>query len=153
MSQVLIALSMWLHTLGTVVLIGHHLMLSLIYLPVLASNNGTILSQISKRSRPWMYISLLIFLFTGSYFTLADPNYLGFADFGNVWGILMLVKHLLILGMIGMGFWFNALLRVGPMMRSNNGAEPAFRRFRLYVNLMAISGILVLLLTAVAQVE
>ena len=65
----------------------------------------------------------------------------------------MLVKHLIIVGMVGMGFWFNAILRVGPMMRSNNGAEQAARRFRLYVNLMAISGVLVLLLTALAQVE
>ena len=153
MSQVLIALSMWLHTFGTIILIGHYLLLSLIYLPALASNHKTILSQISKRSRPWMYISLLIFLFTGSYLTLADPNYLGFADVGNVWGILMLVKHLLILGMIGMGFWFNAILRVGPLMSSTSGAEQATRRFRLYANLMAISGMLVLLLTAIAQVE
>ena len=153
MSQVLIALSMWLHTLGTIILIGHYLLLSLIYLPALASNHRTILSEISKRSRPWMYISLLIFLFTGSYLTFADPNYLGFADFGNVWGILMLVKHLLILGMIGMGFWFNAILRIGPMMRSNNGAGQAILRFRFYANLMAISGVLILLLTALAQVE
>lgn len=100
-----------------------------------------------------MYIALLIFALTGIYLTLADPNYLGLANFGNVWGILMLVKHLIIVGMIGMGFWFNAILRVGPMMRSNSGAEQAVRRFRLYVNLMAISGILVLLLTAVAQLE
>jgi hypothetical protein len=92
-------------------------------------------------------------MFTGTYLTLADPNYLGFADFGNVWGILMLIKHVLILAMIGMGFWFNAVLRVGPMMRSNNGAELASRRFRLYANLMAISGVLVLLLTALAQIE
>ena len=153
MSQILIALSTWIHMLGTVVLIGHYLLLSLIYLPVLASNNRTILSEISKRSRPWMYISLLIFVFTGIYLTLADSNYLGFANFGNVWGILMLVKHLLILGMIGMGFWFNAILRVGPMMSSNSGAEQATRRFRLYTNLMAASGVLVLLLTALAQVE
>jgi uncharacterized membrane protein len=153
MSQILIALSIWLHNLGTVILIGHHVLLSLVYLPVLASNNRTILSEISKRSRPWMYISLLIFMLTGTYLTLADPNYLGFADFGNVWGILMLVKHLLIVGMIGMGFWFNAILRVGPMMSSNSGAELALRHFRSYANLMAILGVLVLLLTAFAQVE
>jgi hypothetical protein len=65
----------------------------------------------------------------------------------------MLVKHILIVGMNGLGFWFNAILRVGPMMSSNNSAEVAIRRFRLYSNLMAISGILVLLLTALAQVE
>lgn len=153
MSQVLIALSMWFHNIGTIILIGHYLILSLIYLPVLAGNNPSILSEISKRSRTWMYIALSIFALTGIYLTLADPNYLGLANFGNVWGILMLVKHLIIVGMIGMGFWFNAILRVGPMMRSNSGAEQAVRRFRLYVNLMAISGILVLLLTAVAQLE
>jgi len=153
MSSILIAISIWLHNIGTIVLIGHYLLLSLLYIPVLKNEKATILSEISKRSRLWMYASLLIFAVTGTYLTFADPNYLGFANFGNVWGIFMLIKHLLILGMIAMGFWFNAILRVGPMMRSNNGAEQAMLRFRLYANLMAISGVLVLLLTALAQVE
>jgi uncharacterized membrane protein len=153
MSSILIAISIWLHNIGTIVLIGHYLLLSLLYIPILKNEKATILSEISKRSRLWMYASLLIFAVTGTYLTFADPNYLGFANFGNVWGILMLIKHLLILGMIAMGFWFNAILRVGPMMRSNNGAEQAMLRFRLYANLMAISGVLVLLLTALAQVE
>ena len=153
MSSILIAISIWLHNIGTIVLIGHYLLLSLLYIPILKNEKATILSEISKRSRLWMYASLLIFAVTGTYLTFADPNYLGFANFGNVWGIFMLIKHLLILGMIAMGFWFNAILRVGPMMRSNNGAEQAMLRFRLYANLMAISGVLVLLLTALAQVE
>ena len=153
MSSILIAISIWLHNIGTIVLIGHYLLLSLLYIPILKNEKATILSEISKRSRLWMYASLLIFAVTGTYLTFADPNYLGFANFGNVWGILMLIKHLLILGMIVMGFWFNAILRVGPMMRSNNGAEQAMLRFRLYANLMAILGVLVLLLTALAQVE
>ena len=55
--------------------------------------------------------------------------------------------------MIGMGFWFNAIMRVGPLMSSNTGAEAALVRFRWYVNTMAICGVLVLLLTALAQVE
>lgn len=153
MTQILVAFSVWLHALATVIFIGHYLLLSLIYLPALAANNPAILSEISKRSRRWLYISILSFTITGIYLTFADPNYLGFADFGNLWGILMLVKHLLILGMIAMGFWFNACLRVGPMMSSNNRAEQAISQFRSYSNLMAISGILILLLTALAQVE
>jgi putative copper export protein len=84
---------------------------------------------------------------------LIDPGYLGFMNFGNLWGILMLVKHVLVFGMIAVGFWFNAFLRVGPMMASNNNADLGIRRFRMYSNLMAISGVLVLLLTALAQVE
>jgi hypothetical protein len=55
--------------------------------------------------------------------------------------------------MLAMGFWFNAILRVGPMMSSNSGAVQATGRFRLYVNLMAISGVLVMLLTSLAQLE
>lgn len=153
MSQILIALSVWLHALGTVVLIGHYLLLSVIYLPVLEKNSGTTLSEISKRSRSWMYISLVVFAITGIYLMFADPNYLGVGDFGNLWSIMMLLKHVLILGMIAMGFWFNAILRVGPMMSSNTGVELATRRFRLYANLMAIAGVWVLLFTALAQME
>jgi uncharacterized membrane protein len=153
MSQILISLSVWLHAIGTVILIGHYFLLSVIYLPVLEKNGGVFLSQVSKRSRPWMYASLVIFMVTGVYLTFADPYYLGVGDFGNLWTVLMLIKHVLIVGMIGMGFFFNGLLRVGPMMSSNNGAELAIRRFRLYSNLMAISGVLVLLLTTLAQAE
>jgi uncharacterized membrane protein len=153
MSQILIALSFWLHSLATIVFIGHYLLLALIYLPVLSSAGGTVLSEVSKRSRSWLYVSLLIFALTGVYLTFVDPNYLGIGDFGNIWSILMLVKHILILAMIGMGFWFNAILRVGPLMVSNSGAAQAFARFRQYSNLMAITGILVLLLTAISQAQ
>ena len=83
---------------------------------------------------------------------LIDSGYLGFMDFGNFWGIVMLVKHILVFAMIVLGFWFNAILRVGPMMSSNH-PEQAIARFRQSVNVMAICGVLVLLLTALAQVE
>lgn len=151
MSQILISLSTWLHAIATVVFIGHFALLAGIYLPAL-SKNGNALSEISKRSRPWMYASLLVFAITGTHLMIIDSGYLGFMDFGNYWGIVMLVKHILVFAMIGMGFWFNAILRVGPMMSSNN-PEQAIARFRRYVNAMAICGVLTLLLTALAQVE
>ena len=156
MSQTLTALSFWLHALGTVLLIGHYLLLSLIYLPVFVKNqadplSGTILSEISKRSRSWLYGSMLIFAITGIYLTFVDPNYLGIGNFSNLWAILMLVKHILILAMIAMGFWFNGILRVGPLMSSNTGSTRAIARFRQYSNLMAITGVLILLLTAISQ--
>ena len=153
MTQALIVLSMWLHALGTVVFIGHYLLLSLIYLPALDDDNRAIFSKISMKSRRWLYLSLVVFSLTGVYLTFVDPNYLGLANFGNLWGVLMLIKHLLIVGMIAMGFWANAFLRVGPMMSSSNNAELAFRRFRRYSSVMAILGVLILLLTALAQVE
>jgi len=151
MSQLLISLCYWLHALATVVFIGHFVMLAGIYMPAL-SKNGTVLSEISKRSRPWMYASLIVFMVTGIYLMLIDPNYQGIGNFSNFWAVTMLIKHILILGMIALGFWYNAILRVGPMMSSNN-PEQAITRFRKYVNAMAVCGVLVLLLTALAQVE
>ena len=155
MPQILLSLSTWLHALATVIFIGHYLLLTLIYLPVLAKapSGGTLLSAISKRSRSWMYVSLIVFAVTGIYLTFADSNYLGLGNFGNVWGVLMLVKHILILAMIVMGGYFNAILHVGPLMSSNSGAEQAIARFSSYSKWMAGSGALVLLLTALAQFE
>lgn len=151
MTQLLISLSYWLHALATVVFIGYFVLLAGVYLPAL-SKNGTALSEISKRSRLWLYASLIIFMITGIYLTFIDPNYQGIGNFSNFWAVMMLVKHILIVGMIGMGFWYNAILRVGPVMSSNN-PEQAIVRFRNYVNVMAVCGVLVLLLTALAQVE
>lgn len=151
MSQILISLSYWLHALATVIFIGHYLLLAIIYLPAL-SKNGPALSEISKRSRYWLYASLIVFMVTGIYLTFVDPNYQGIGNFNNFWAVMMLVKHILIVGMIGLGFWYNAILRVGPLMSSNN-PEQAIVRFRKYVNVMAVCGVLVLLLTALAQVE
>ena len=154
MSLVLNSLSLWLHSLASIVFIGYFLLLALIFLPaLLTTENGPALSAISKRSRPWLYTSLLVFIITGVYLMLINPNYLGLGNFSNFWAIVMLVKHILIVGMIAIGFWFNAILRVGPMQTSKNSAALALTRFRQYVNAMTISGVLVLLLTALAQVQ
>ena len=151
MTQFLISISTWLHAIATVIFIGHFVLLAGIYIPAL-SKNGPALSEISKRSRPWMYASLLVFAVTGTYLMLIDSGYLGFMEFGNFWGVVMMLKHLLVFAMIGMGFWYNAIMRVGPMMSSNN-PEQAIARFRTYVNTMAVCGVLVLLLTALAQIQ
>jgi uncharacterized membrane protein len=157
MSQFFFSLSLWLHSLAMIVFIGHYMLLSIIYLPALRQTTldvaGPILSGFSKQSRRWMYISLVLFFLTGIYLMFVDPNYMGVGNFGNLWAVMMLVKHILVLVMIGAGFWFNAIWRVGPMLSSRSGAEQAYGRFKLYVNIMSISGALVLLLTAIAQIQ
>lgn len=151
MSQLLLSISTWLHALATVVFIGYFVLMAVIVLPAL-SKNGSALSEISKRSRLWMYASLIVFAITGTHLMLIDSGYLGFMNFGNFWGVVMLVKHILVFAMIAMGFGYNAILRVGPMMSSNN-PEKAIVNFGRYINTMAICGVLVLLLTALAQIQ
>lgn len=156
MTFVLIATANTLHALATIVLIGHFVLLSGLYLPVLTRERADraglqLLSEISQRSRPWLYAALVAFAVTGVYLTLVDPLYLGLGNFGNAWGVLMLVKHVLILGMIAVGFWCNAVLRVGPLLASNAPAAVTVAGFRRYAWLMTGLGIVIIVLTAMAQ--
>ncbi len=158
MTTILTAVSLWLHSLATVVLIGHYILLALVYLPVFSRHQsdpaaGAILSGISRQSRPWMYASMLVFILTGTYIMLINPSYLGVGDFGNLWAVMMLVKHILVVGMIGLGFWYNGILHVGPQLQFSAGKPGPIARFRQYTVLMAVAGALVLLLTSIAQAQ
>ena len=155
MTQLLIATSTALHALSTLIFIGHYLLMSLIYLPALSTMDAgpKALGEMSRRSRRWLYASILVFFVTGVHLMLADPNYQGIGNFSNPWAMLMLVKHIVILVMIGLGFWFNALQRVGPAMRSNSGAAQGVAAFRRYSSIMTVCGVLVLALTALSQAQ
>ncbi len=155
MAQILVDFSVWLHSLAAVIFIGFYVVLALLFVPAFAkeleSGRGTIITAISRRSRTWLYASALVFAATGLHLMLVNKNYLGIGRFDNAWSILMLVKHCVIFVMIVIGFWFNAIQRVGPLASSNSGAAQAFAGFRVYVNWMAICGVVVLLLTAMTQ--
>ena len=155
MTQILLATSTTLHALALIIFIGHYLLMSLIYLPALSTldNGGKALGEMSARSRRWLYLSILVFAATGVHLTLVDPNYMGIGNFSNPWALLMLIKHLVIVVMIGLGFWYNMLQRVGPAMRSNSGAAQGVAKFRQHSNIMAVCGVLVLALTALSQVQ
>jgi uncharacterized membrane protein len=153
MSPLITASAIWLHNLATVVFIGYFVVLAVICLPALdacAETRAAAISAISKRSRPWLYGSLVVFALSGSYLTLTDPAYMGLGNFTSPWALLMLAKHLLIVAMLAFGFWFNAILRVGPQAASNAGAA-AIARFRNYARLQALTGAAVLLMTGIAQ--
>ncbi len=155
MSQLLLATSTTLHALAMIIFIGHYMLMSLIYVPALSTldNGPKALGEMSRRSRGWLYGSILVFFVTGVHLLLVDPNYMGIGNFSNPWAVLMLIKHIIILVMIGLGFWFNALQRVGPTMRSNSAAAQGVAKFHQYSNSMAVCGVLVLALTALSQVQ
>ncbi len=157
MSQLLNELSMWLHSLATVVFVGYYILLVIVWMPALKTQAqpaaGAALSAISKQSRSWIYAALAVFAVTGAYSTLVDPNYLGLGNFSNPWSIAMLLKHVFVIAMVGLGWWFNAVMRVGPMASSPNSGAQAFERFRSHANVMAGLGVAVLLLSAFSQAQ
>ncbi len=156
MAQFLQESSVLLHALATVVFIGYYTLLAFIILPALQAQpdvktSGYVLSLISKLSRGWLYAALIVFAITGAYLTLVDPNYRGLGNFSNPWALAMLAKHTVVFVMVLLGFWFNAILRVGPLASSNTGVERAFSLFRSHATTMAALGLVVLILTAFSQ--
>ena len=154
MTPILLVASIWLHALATVFLIGQYTLLSLIYLPVFTrrlegSALGAVLEAVAGRARPFIFGSLGIFIVTGIYLILGDANYIGFGDFGNAWSVVLLVKHVLVFAMIGIGVYIDR--GVLTRLAEASTMETATRRLRPAVNAMTVCGFIVLLLTAAAQ--
>ena len=153
MSIFLIALSTWLHTLATVVFIGHYLFLGLVYLPVFerqakGSALRELLEQVSARLRPYFGSSLLIFLVTGTHLMLVNEDYLGLGNFfGNAWSILIVIKHVLVLAFLALAIFSERAI----MAKISDNNPQALGQFRLALGANLFLGFLILLLTTAAQ--
>ncbi len=153
MSQIISGLSVWLHTLATVVFIGHYLFLSQVYLPVLerrAQGNGlrAMLEEVSSRLRPYFGSSLLIFIITGTYLMLINKSYLGLGQFfGNAWSALIVIKHFIVVA-----FLVLAILSERAFLTQISDKKPeALKQFRWALNINMFLGLVILLLTSFAQ--
>lgn len=154
MNQFLIVISTIFHSLATIIFIGYFFIMLVLIDPILVHNESTglqMLSEISKRSRWWLYAALGVLALTGVHLTLGDANYSGIGQFNTPWSILMLVKHIVILIMLILGFWFNAIRRVGKGLLSTSNALMAVIRFKRYIFYMSLCGVVILVLTAIGQ--
>ena len=153
MLNLLVAFSNWLHILATIVMIGYHFLTSLIYLPVLerhlqANALRGLLEQVSARLRPFFGGSLLIFLVTGTHLMLINRNYLGLGNFfANPWSVLIVIKHVLIVAFLAL-----AVLSERAFLEQISDQKPeALRQFRQALNVNTAVGVIILLLTSIAQ--
>lgn len=152
-ATLLVALSSWLHVLATIIMIGYFIFTSLIYLPVLErqlppDTLRELLEKISARLRPFFGGSLLIFLVTGTHLMLINPHYLGLGNFfGNPWSLLIVIKHGLVLAFVALAV-ISERAFLGKVTQNN---PEALKRFRLALNTNLVLGMLILLLTAIAQ--
>ena len=155
MSTVLIALSTWLHTLATIGMIGYFVFASLIYLPVFerqmqAKELCELLERVSDRLRPLFAGSLLTFLVTGTYLMMINDKYLGLGHFfGNLWSSLIVIKHVLVVPFLAL-----AIFSERAYLKQISDEKPdALKKFRSALSINMILGLLILLLTAIAQAE
>jgi uncharacterized membrane protein len=153
MSTFPIALSLWLHTLATIVMVGYYAFTGLIYLPVCeqrmkADALRELLEQASRRLRPYFAGSLLIFLLTGTYLMLTNRDYLGLGHFfDNPWSALIVIKHVLVLAFLAVAIYAERAF----MSRISDENPKALGNFRLSLNVNLALGAVIILMTSLAQ--
>jgi putative copper export protein len=134
-------------------MVGYYLFTGLIYLPVLerrmqADALRETLEQVSARLQPLFGGALVAFLVTGTYLMLINKSYLGLGHFfSNPWSSLIVIKHGLVLAFLALAV-YSERANLPRISADNPRPLQQFRR-ALYVNL--ILGVIILLLTAIAQ--
>ena len=153
-TTLLVALSTWLHTLATIVMIGYFVFTSLIYLPVFerqmkADALRDLLERVSARLRPYFGGSLLIFIVTGTYLMMINEKYLGLGNFfANPWSSLIVIKHVLVLV-----FLVLAIVPERAFLGKISDEKPeALKHYRLALAINTVLGVVIILLTTIAQV-
>ncbi len=154
MSNLLVALSTWLHVLATIVFVGYYLFLGLIYLPVFerrmqADALRELLEQVSARLRPFFGGALLVFIVTGTHLMLINKEYAGYGNFfANPWSTLIVVKHVLVLVFLAVAVYSERAY----MAQISDRKPEALKHFRWALNINTALGVLIVLLTSIAQV-
>ena len=160
MSLWVLALSHFIHVMGTVVWIGGILMTLLVILPSSkaalesAPMVGKLMKEIAKRFTPLANISILMLIATGIILFYYDKNYTFFLDLKNRWNVLIALKHALVAIMIIIHFYRGLILsqKIEKSTSNPNEVQPA-RLKKLSLDLVKVNfalGIIVLLLTAVS---
>jgi uncharacterized membrane protein len=154
--NVVLVVAVWLHVVATVILIGYFAVLSLFVLPVLTralptAELGTAIAAIERRALPFLLGCLVVFLATGVYLMGSDARYAGVGSIDSAWATILLVKHVIIVGMLGLGMYVDALAVRAGSAGDGSQAATGVRRFALGTVAMTLVGAVVLLLTAIAQ--
>jgi uncharacterized membrane protein len=161
-----LSLAYWLHMMATVAWIGGLVALVVLVLPVarrvLASDSYAIfLEQVQRRLDPLGWLSLAVLLATGLFQLSANPNYEGFISISNRWAVVILIKHILFFGMIGVSAYLTwgilPSLRRMALMRAKGiealDANKLQKQETLLLRINLFLGILILGLTSLARVS
>ena len=147
----------WLHLLATVAMLGYYAILGLVVLPAIRRvvpprELGDSIAAMERRATPLIIGSLAIFLATGVFLMTTDPRYGGVGNVaGSTWATLFLVKHVVVLAMVGVGVYIDALV-VRRFAAAEAPDDPAaVRLVVLSSGVMTLLGAVVLFLTAAAQ--
>ena len=150
-------LALWLHTVAFVIAWGYYGVLARIVVPALERSldlpaRATLLVAIERRALPFIGLTLILFLVTGTYLLLVDPQYAGLGNvFASDWTRLMLVKHTLVVVMVALAALVDWLVR-GLRDRDSTDLRASDLRFvALAADGATGVGALIALVTVAAQ--
>lgn len=163
-----LSLIYWLHMLASVIWIGSLVALAFLVLPAARRTlslreYANLTGQVQRRLDPLGWFCLALLVGTGMVQMSANPNYAGFLAIDNRWGVAILLKHLVFLGMVVISAYITWVLL--PELRrlalrqarnpNDSGDDPdrqrLFKRERILNQLNLFLGIIVLALTALAR--
>ncbi len=170
MTDWLLALNFFLHLIATVVWIGGLMLVTFILWPEIrglmlrhpsdeTQKSLTLLvDRLRKRFYPIANLSLMVLIATGIYQMSKSRYYEGLLQFNNDWSRAILIKHLAVIGMVGIGALMQwaiiPALERAALLISRGKAAPDIailrRRERRLTWLNAVLGVFVLACTAAA---
>ena len=150
-------LALWLHTLAFVIAWGYYGVLGRIILPALArslddASQVSTLAAVERRALPLVGVSLLMFMVTGTYLLVSDPEYAGLGDvLASTWTTMMLVKHLLVVALVAMGVVIDGSIRRAATATDSTVRDQTLRHVSLGAEAATGLGALIALVTAIGQ--
>lgn len=160
----LLAISYWLHLLATVLWLGGLTTLAVVAWPAWRARTLTDNQWLAFQQRltPYANGSLVVLWVTGFVQMTNDPHYTGFLSVDSTWAWAILLKHLAVLGMMGLGLYWQwrilpALARwqllaakKGKMEGDSAESSLYYHQEQRLLRLNLVCAALVLLLTAIA---
>jgi uncharacterized membrane protein len=154
MREILLVASYWLHTIATVIWIGGLFFILFITIPsakyVLGAEAGKIMGEISRRFTPIANTCIILLVITGVVLTAVNKQFLGIGNLSNSWSLLLILKHVLVVGMIFVHFYRGLIL--APKITKTEIASEKATLQKLSLNLVKINfclGLIVLLFSGI----
>lgn len=156
MTEVILAISYWVHLVATVIWIGGITFILFIAIPsakhVLGGEAGKLMGEISKRFTPLANYSILFLVITGIALTGLNKQFSEIGVFENKWTLILAIKHIIVLGMVVIHFYRG--LALNPKIARTESATEKTNLQKLSLNLVKVNfclGIMVLLLSGITS--
>jgi uncharacterized membrane protein len=142
----------WLHAVAMTFALGYYAVLGWVAIPVLERlraqvDPGEAVAAIERRALPVIVGAIAVFTASGLVLMVGDGRYDGLGNVtASTWTILMLLKHVVVAVMVGLGLTLHVIATRDP-------AEALQRRrpVQRLAQVIAALGAVVLLITAAAQ--